>query len=89
MLIEEYTDEATGATLKRFKDGVVVAEGDSRGRIWIEKGKEDLVRRLLRDFRASDRSVKLDEEGLLLPEEMTEDQKKKNLGGRPRKASQV
>lgn len=54
--------------------------------LWIEKGKEDLVRRILRTLRKLDSSVKLDEEGLMLPEELPEDERGKvNRGGRPRK----
>lgn len=88
MLVEEYVDEETNTVKKRFKEAVVVAEADGRGRIFIEKGKEDLVRRLLKNLRKLDKNVKLDEEGLILPEEMPESERGKvNKGGRPKKNS--
>lgn len=86
MLVEEYVDEETGVTQKRFKEVVILAQADGRGRIFLEKGKEELVKRILRNLRLLDKNVKLDEEGLMLPEELPEDERNRvNKGGRPRK----
>lgn len=85
MLMEEYVDETTGTTRKRFKPVVIVAEADGRGRLHFEKGQENLVKSILRDLRKIDTSVKLDESGLMLPEEDEEKPQSVNKGGRPRK----
>lgn len=85
MLMEEYPDEDTGITLKRFKPEVVVIEADSRGRYWVEKGREELVKKIMHNLRILHRKPRLDEEGLQLEDEMTDEQKKKSLGGRPKK----
>ena len=83
MLLEEYTDEETQTTQKRFKEELVVARGDAQGRIWIDPDKPEVCRRILRNLRVQDKSVHLDPEGLMLPEEQTEEEKKKTQGGRP------
>lgn len=88
MLVEEFVNEETQTIQKRFKEEIVVVQADGRGRIFIEKGKEDLVRKLLRDLRLLDKSVKLDEEGLQLQDEMTEEERSRiNRGGRPKKST--
>jgi len=84
MLVEDYFDEVTGITVKRFRDDVVAARGDGLGRIWVEKGREDVARKVLQTLRVIDPSAHLDPEGLILPEEMTEEQKRRAAGGRPR-----
>lgn len=83
MLVEEYTDEESGQTLKRFKDEVVVIQADPKGRYWVEKGREDVVKRIMTTLRRLKREPVLDEEGLQLEDELTDTQKKKSAGGRP------
>jgi hypothetical protein len=82
MLEEEYETE-DGDKRWRFKDTVIVAEADERGRIFIEKSKPELARRILKTLRKIDRNVKLDPAGAMLPEE--DEDRPLNKGGRPRK----
>lgn len=84
MFFEEYIDETTGTARKKVKEELIVVEADSRGRLYLEKGQEDLVKRILNTLRRVDESIKLDETGLQLPET-----KEVNKGGRPRKADQI
>lgn len=86
MVIEDYFDNETQTTKTRFRPEILVAEADSRGRLYLEKGQEELVRRILRVLRQIDGTVQLDESGLMLEEEQSEEAKTKNVGGRPKKA---
>lgn len=86
MLIETYTDEPGGPERFKFRDECIVAQADERGRIFIDKEKTDLARRILREVRVLNPKAKLDPSGLMLPEEQPEElMKPRNLGGRPRR----
>lgn len=88
MLTKDCVDEESGLGYREFKEEVLLCPpADSRGRLYLLKGQEEDVRRILRDLRRFNKNVKLDENGLMLPEEMTEDQKQqvKNKGGRGNK----
>lgn len=78
MLLEDYLEESTGIIKKKFKDDLS-EWADEEGRFWVEKGREDFVRRVLREYRVIDPSVYLDPGGLQLPEDMPAP----NKGGRP------
>lgn len=87
MLIEDYYDQEGGAARQRFREEVVVAQADERGRIFVDKTQVALARRILREIRVLDPTVKLDPMGEMLPEETGEEDyaRPRNLGGRPRK----
>ena len=87
MLYTEEYDEINGVTVDKFRDEVVLAVADAQGRFWVEADKPELARRILRDLRKLDPSVKLDEGGQVLPEESPDFGMEKNRGGRPKKAS--
>lgn len=80
MLHVEVFDDETGASRKKFREDVVVAQADEQGRIYIDKDKPELARSILRSLKTLDASIHLDATGWLLPED---DPAKKNLGGRP------
>lgn len=85
MLIESYTDEPGGPERKKFRDEVIVAQADERGRIYIPKETPELARKILREVRVLNPRACLDPGGAMLPEEMPEEDRPRNLGGRPRK----
>lgn len=84
MLIEDYYDEEGGVSKTRFKDSIIVAQADERGRIFIDKDNVALARKTLREIRVTHPDVDLDDLGYMLSEE-TEEPKPVNKGGRPRK----
>lgn len=87
MLIEDYYDVEGGVARQRFRDEVIIAQADDRGRIFIDKDKPELARRVLREVRVLDHTVVLDPQGMMLPEELPEEERNvvRNVGGRPRK----
>lgn len=85
MLIEDYYDLEGGVSKQRFKEELIVAQADDRGRIFIDKDKIEIARKILREIRVLDHTIKLDPMGMMLPEESEEIEKPRNLGGRPRK----
>ncbi len=88
MLVEQYYDEESGEMKSRFKKTVIVAEGDSRGRIRIPKDKPEVAKRLLKMFRNLGRRAELDPIGLMLPEELPDDERPPvNKGGRPKRST--
>lgn len=82
MLEVEVYDEDTATSTRKFRDEVILAQADERGRIMIEKDKPDLARKILRALRILDGTINLDPSGWMLPED---DPAKRNLGGRPPK----
>lgn len=91
MLIETYYDKPGGVENFRFREDVIVAQADERGRIFIDKDQPDLARRILREVRVLDPTVLLDRSGEVLEEERSDEErsieKPRNVGGRPRRPS--
>lgn len=79
MLYNEEVDEESGKAYNVFRPEVLACEpADSRGRLYLEKGQEMLVRRLIRELKGLGRDPYLDESGLQLPEN-----KEEKKSGRP------
>lgn len=83
MLVEEVTNEY-GDTVKRFKDSVILAEADERGRIFLPKEEKELARRILKVLKRIDKGVGVDSASILTEEEIM-GPVEQNKGGRPRK----
>lgn len=82
MLVEDYIDEESGDRRARFKDSVLIAESDSRGRLFLEKDQKDLARRILKTLRRIDKNVTVDPASALTEEEIL-GADTPNKGGRP------
>ena len=85
MLIEYYVDEEDGEKKHRFKDCVVLAEADERGRLFIDKSERDLARRILKTLKRIDKDVSVDIASAVSEEELLGPPPTVNKGGRPRK----
>lgn len=70
MLVEEYIDDEDGEKKKRFKDAVVIAEADSRGRLFLAKTERELARRILKVLKRIDKTVSVDSASALSEEEI-------------------
>ena len=90
MFINTTIDEETYVEVRTFKDELVVCEADEHGRILIERDKPELARQILRELRVLDPNTELDPIGLMLPEEVPENERKPiNKGGRGRTNSKL
>lgn len=84
MLMEDYFDDDTGERRSRFKDVVVLAEADSRGRCFIDKQNVDLAKRILKVLLRIDKTVAVDPASALSMEQIMGPPKVINKGGRPK-----
>ena len=85
MFVNVETDPETYQETRTFKEELIVCEADENGRILIERDKPELARQILRELRVLDPQTFLDLMGLMLPEEIPEDERKPvNKGGRGR-----
>lgn len=85
MLMEDYFDDETGDRRARFKDSVVLAEGDERGRIFIPKTEKELAKRIIKVLLRIDKTVTTDPASVYSMEEIMGTTQVVNKGGRPKR----
>ena len=86
MLIESYIDDSDGERKNRFKDAVVLAEADERGRLFLKKEDKELAKRIFKVLKRIDKDVCFDPASAYTEEEVM-GPPKQNKGGRPRRTS--
>lgn len=82
MLMEDFIDEE-GDRRAKFKDSVVLALADERGRIFLEKTEKELARRIIKVLLRIDRNITIDPSSAMTMEEIMGPVERKSPG-RPR-----